>query len=406
MKSSAPIELSFTDTALADRGRLRPLKSLTVRTGRIESVAAGAPEDLPAGAVPRRLLTAGLIDMHCHGTGRFSVEQSVDSLLAISSLLPQYGVTRFFPTLVPGKGGNMQVFLNHLQRLTAVFDGVIPGARIPGFHIEGPFVAKAGAACATLPGDVELLDAMVDASANRISIMSVAPDVPDILPVIKRLRKHGVVPFITHTQADVETTQAAIEAGARHATHFYDVFYAPEATDPGVRPAGAVEAFLADPRCTVDFIADGVHVHPVAIQAVLRAKTLRRVALITDAAIGAGMPPGVYETPWGYPIEIGARGGARNADPGHASYGGLSGSCLTLDSAINNICKWFNWSLAKTLPMATETPARILRQKAGRIAPGYDADAVLWECRATGWSPVRTWVGGVPVWTANGNQQL
>ena len=54
--------------------------------------------------------------------------------------------------------------------------------------------------------------------------------------------------FITHTAAGVGQTQAAIAAGARHATHFYDVFPAPPVTEPGVRPCGAVEAILADMR--------------------------------------------------------------------------------------------------------------------------------------------------------------
>ena len=68
---------------------------------------------------------------------------------------------------------------------------------------------------------------------------------------------NGIPAFITHTKADVKQTQAAIEGGARHATHFYDVFYAPDETDGGVRPCGAVEAILADGRVSVDFILDG-----------------------------------------------------------------------------------------------------------------------------------------------------
>ena len=72
--------------------------------------------------------------------------------------------------------------------------------------------------------------------------------------------------FIPHTAANVEQTQRAIELGARHATHFYDVFPCPPVVDPGVRPCGAVEAILADERVSVDFILDGVHVDPVAIK--------------------------------------------------------------------------------------------------------------------------------------------
>ncbi|MFB3902381.1 MAG: hypothetical protein ACE15E_02925 [Acidobacteriota bacterium] len=70
---------------------------------------------------------------------------------------------------------------------------------------------------------------------------------------------------MTHTAATVEQTVEAIEAGARHATHFYDVFPCPPETEPGARPCGAVEAILADPRLSVDFILDGEHVHPVDV---------------------------------------------------------------------------------------------------------------------------------------------
>ncbi|MBI2497232.1 MAG: N-acetylglucosamine-6-phosphate deacetylase, partial [Opitutae bacterium] len=119
--------------------------------------------------------------------------------------------------------------------------------------------------------------------------------------------------FITHTRASVAQTEAAIDAGAVHATHFYDVFYPPTETDPGVRPVGAVETILADPRASVDFIADGIHVHPTAIRAALAAKTFAGVTLITDSNIGAGLPAGVYDTPWGYQVRVSPEEAARHA---------------------------------------------------------------------------------------------
>ena len=67
---------------------------------------------------------------------------------------------------------------------------------------------------------------------------------------------------------------------------------APEA-DPGVRPVGAVETLLADKRATVDFIADGVHVHPAAIRAAVAAKGWERVLLITDSN---DVRPGITKT--------------------------------------------------------------------------------------------------------------
>jgi N-acetylglucosamine-6-phosphate deacetylase len=108
-----------------------------------------------------------------------------------------------------------------------------------------------------------------------------------------------------------------------HATHFYNVFYPPAESDPGVRPVGAVEAILADPRASVDFIADGVHVHPTAIRAAIAAKTWAGVILITDSNIGAGLPAGVYDTPWGYRVKVAPGKAAR-----HETKNFLAGSAL------------------------------------------------------------------------------
>lgn len=142
---------------------------------------------------------------------------------------------------------------------------------VPGFHLEGPFLALAGAGGLTLPGDVAFLNDLLEA-AGPVAAMSINPEVPGIIPVIERLVECGVRVFITHTMAMGDQTQRAIDAGDRHATHFYNVFPVPPVTEPGVRPVDGVEAILADERVTVDFICDGIHVDPVAIKSAIAAK--------------------------------------------------------------------------------------------------------------------------------------
>ena len=188
--------------------------------------------------------------------------------------------------------------------------------------------------------------------------MSISPETPNILPVIERLCQRGIVPFITHTRATAEQTQRAIDAGARHATHFYDVFHLPEETDPGVRPVGAVETILADPRCTVDFIADGVHVHPTAIKAAVAAKGPAGVMLTTDSNIGAGLPPGIYDSPMG---QIKTSDAARLHRPGEPLDGGLAGSTLTMNRGIANLLAWLGLPEEQTWAMGTSNVARLLR---------------------------------------------
>lgn len=367
--------------------------SVLIEDGRIAAVDP-ATQGLPAETVRvdggGRLLTPGLIDLHIHGVGECLFEGSAEALREGLALLPRYGVTRVLPTLyrVMNREG-----LPKLAKLAEVLDGVT-SVNVPGFHLEGPFLALPGAGADTVPGDLALLDALFEATGGRIAAMSISPDTPNILPVIERLVERGVAVFMTHTHASVAQTEAAIEAGARHATHFYDVFPVPPVTQGGVRPCGAVEAVLADERVSVDFILDGVHVDPVAVRAALAAKGPGRTALITDANIGAGMPEGVYET-WDYPVRVRPGDGARIHAPGTKRDGGLAGSTLTMNQAVANARQWLKLPDADVWSMATLAPARMLSEAGvGDLIEGAPADLVLWDEPDQGLTARRTWVAG------------
>ena len=142
----------------------------------------------------------------------------------------------------------------------------------------------------------------------------------------------------------------------------------------------------------MDFIADGCHVDPLAIQLAVRAKTCAGVAVITDANIGAGLPPGDYTTPWGYPVRVEAGNGARIADPSHANVGVLAGSALTMDVAMANVLAWIDAPPEMIWAMGTTTPARAAGlADTGDLAIGHAADAVMWNDDMT---PAMTWVRG------------
>lgn len=366
---------------------------LLVEAGTITRV--NPPTDAcPAGAERvdggGRLLTPGLIDMHIHGVATHQFDVSGEALAAGTQTLPSFGVTSVAATVVPKRGPQM------LERLAAIAQAIpsCQGATIPGLHIEGPFMALPGAGCDTLPGDVGLLDEMIAACDHRVAVMSLSSETPNILPVIERLRERNIVPFITHTRATAEETQASIDAGVRHATHFYDVFYPPAETDPGVRPTGVVEAVLANPSVSVDFIADGAHVHPMAIRAALAAKGWQGVMLISDANIGAGLPEGLYDTPWGYPVYVRAGHGARIAGD-HPLKGVLAGSALTMNVGIANLLNWLSIPPAQVWAMGSLNPARLLGLSSkGHLNVGADADLVLWDDDL---QAAKTWVGGALV---------
>jgi len=376
----------ITNVRIVEPGRQILPGQILIHGGRIAAVGSidvPLPPDATSVDGQGRLLTPGLIDVHTHGVMQFIYECGPDALLSATLKLGQFGVTCAVPTIVP------RVEPALLEKLEQIADAIpsVRGVRIPGLHLEGPFVAITGAACATVKGDMGLLEELISACRGRVSVMSVSPETPNVLSVIKRLRELGIRVFLTHTCASVEETQAAIDAGATHATHFYDVFPAPPESDPGVRPVGVVETVLAHRRATVDFIADGVHVHPMAIRAAVAVKGYEGVVLITDASVGAGLPPGEYDTPWGYRVRVRDGDAARHSEKNY-----LSGSTLTMNQGMANLLKWLDLPAEKVWAMGTKNPARLLGLKTqGSLEIGMDADMVLWDEDLL---PVRTWVGG------------
>ncbi len=415
--------------------------SISVRDGKIHAINSEVDNQNNTDSIPRidgrgMTLTPGLIDLHIHGVHHFLFEQSADELVNCLAVLPRYGVTTVLPTCYRVMEPKT---IGKLAELTeAMINAPTENhAYAPGFHLEGPFLKLPGAGAATLDGDVGFLDELIAAAQGRVSAMSISPDVKNIIPVIERLAEKNIAVFMTHTHASADETQAAIDAGARHATHFYDVFPVPDETDPGVRPVGAVEVILADDRVSVDFICDGVHVNPYAIRAALAAKRggveaekftdgkvgnaggsvggvggssgggRPGVILITDANIGAGLPDGRYDTSWGFAVRIEAGNAARIDDPGTERDGGLAGSALTMDQGIANLTQWLPRQTEQAIwAMGSRGPADLVGlSDRGRLEVGAVADLVLWQTDDA--SPhrkpraVMTWVNGTCVYQSD-----
>ena len=339
-------------------------------------------------------LAPGFIDLHVHGSLNIRIDAGMNGLTELCRLMPRYGLTGFLPTLCPKPKGEDANFLAALAQVES------QGSEILGFHLEGPFLTLTGAMAPEALGtaDPQRVEALRNAGRPYPVIFSVAPDFEGILKLIPLMAEDDVPIFMTHTVATVAQTQASIEAGVRHATHFYDVFPYPGEKESGVRGCGAVEAVLADPRVSVDFILDGVHVDPVAVQMALRCKDSDKVCLITDANLLAGMPPGRYRYD-DRELVSSYQGGPAKLTENSLYPGGLAGSGLTMDLAVRNALELLGVDLPMAVRMASTNPARVmgLSDRKGEIKPGYDADLVLLD---EALEVRQTWVAGRCVFRA------
>jgi N-acetylglucosamine-6-phosphate deacetylase len=354
------------------RGRLlldgrMTLGVVIVKDGRIAEVRTGdLDSNIPAPVRNAHLVSPGLIDLQVNGAFGYEVGGDAIALRALASSLPATGVTSFLPTLVSGTAAAYRAGAAAVRAIAKEM-----GARRLGLHLEGPLLSAARVGAhdpAAIAGASAALDSVLDelVADDELRVLTVAPERPGALAIVRRLRDAGVVASLGHTDATFAEFVAGIDAGASLVTHLYNTMRGFQHREPG-----SVGAALTDDRVTVGLIADGVHVHAAALNLALRAKGWERVVLVTDAVSATGRPPGTYALA-GAPIVSDGKA-ARRLD------GTLAGSTLTLDRAVRVMIDLGGAHVEEALSMATQVPARLLgRDDLGRLAPGCVADLVLW----------------------------
>jgi N-acetylglucosamine-6-phosphate deacetylase len=258
------------------------------------------------------------------------------------------------------------------RALAALRSGPPPDAVVAsplGLHLEGPFLAPERRGAHDLRYIVAPSRDLIDGegwSRDAVALVTLAPELPGALGLVRRLVDRGVVVAAGHSSATAAQAASAVDAGVSYVTHLFNAMAPLHHREPGL--AGVA---LTDERVRAGLIADGLHVDPRVVA--LAARSLGdRLNLVTDAVAALGAPPGR--------VRLGRVTAATSAGDGAVRLpdGTLAGSVLSLDRAVRNLVAFAGAPLAEAVRAVTSTPAAVLGlADRGVVAPGAVGDLVL-----------------------------
>ena len=363
-------------------GQILPNAALLIDGAQIAAVESHGRVDAANTTIiqtPDCYVVPGFIDVHVHGVDGWDTLDENDGVAHIASRLPRYGVTAFCPTTVACSAAALKTVLAKVAEARAARPA--RSARVLPAHLESNFINPdyRGAQpleCLRLPVDLaadragefaaaDILN-VISGARSDVGIVTLASELPGGIELIRSLVAAGTRVSLGHSGATLDEAMAAIDAGARRATHLFNRMTPMTHRAPGV--AGAV---LARDDVAAELICDGFHVHPAMSRIAIASKGVSRVMAITDGTAGSGLAVGSRTQLGGRQIRVTERAAVLDD-------GTVAGSCLTMDRAFRVIATTFGLPVTDAAMLCSTTPARELGLTGcGVLAEGATADVVV-----------------------------
>ena len=368
----------LTDTSVIPDGMV------VASDGRIDYVGPQRTERIPPDAEPidagGLYISPGFIDIHIHGgAGSDFMDATAGDVEQVFRYHAAHGTTSLCPTTATAP----------LSEILAALDGVARyrserrWARALGAHIEGPYLSMSKRGCHLpeyvrnpLPAEwCQILE------RGPIASMTLAPELEGARELIQELHRRGARASAGHSEALFHEIEEAADWGVTHVTHLYcamtDAMNNRWRGTPHPRSAGIVEAVYLDDRLSSELITDGKHLSREMLRLAFRNKGYERLAIVTDAMRGAGMPDGQYT--------FGPRHGlvatVRNREARTPDGTALASSVFPMNEMVRTFRDLAGCPLWQAVRMASLTPAEIIgvADEFGSLAAGKWADLVLFD---------------------------
>ena len=336
-------------------------------------------------------LTPGLIDLHCHGAlGRDTMEATSEAFDVILDYHATRGTTLAALTTVAASLEELEVVLAAAEEYQKSPDA----SRFAGIHLEGPYFSplRRGAHRPEMlrhPTPDE--SARLLCHAGAIARMTLAPELPGALELIRELVRHGIAASAGHSEASEEEAKAGFEAGMSQVTHLYNCMSSLRSVG-GRRMTGLTEAALTNSEILCEVIADGHHLSPTLLRLAWLCKGWKNLVIVSDATAGAGLPEGSRFTLGGLPCGI----EERVAWTGEGSERRLAGSIASLIDGVRVMVEQAGIPFEQAVAMATLVPARALglQEERGSLQIGKRADLLRISAE---WQVRGVWSSGISV---------
>ncbi len=374
--------------------------TIVFRDGIIETVSHENIELLNAIEIDANemYLAPGLIDNQVNGFAGVSFAFGENNLTdegieKATRELWKTGVTTYLPTLTTN---SRELLIKNLALLSKAVKNEKLLNSIPGFHLEGPYInpedGYRGAhpiQFVRLPDWNEFME-LYEASGRKILQITLAPEMDGALNFISKCVEMGIVVALGHHNAPAEIVTAAIDRGAKIATHLGN-----GAANSINRHHNPFWSQLADDRLNISIICDSFHLLPEEIQVFLKVKGTAKIILTSDVTSYASLKPGLYQTQTGETIEL--------TEDGLLHYPAqkcLYGSASSLNKGVGHIMKVTDCSLSDAIQMASTNPAILYNMNdRGRLEAGKRADIILFTIENGNMVIQKTFVSGKEVYT-------
>jgi N-acetylglucosamine-6-phosphate deacetylase len=363
-----------------------PNATVVVENGRIVNVTArkisekGASTVVDAGG---QYLMPGFIDVHTHGALTYDFcDADPQAVFKLAEAKLQEGVTTVLPTTLTVSHEELLVAAANAKKYV---EAGSPFAKVPGIHLEGPFinVKCCGAQNPKYVREPSIAEVKAIAKVFPVKMISYAPETKGGAKFAKDCLKAGVVPSCGHTGAKLAELMPAYRNGLRHMTHFCN-----QMTPLHHREIGMVGAGFLIEDLNTEVICDKIHLCPDMLRLVFTRRNLAHVQIITDSLRCSHCKDG-------YAFEMGGlkvllKGGEARLVEG----GNLAGSTLWMGMGLKNVHDVTGLPLKDLVRTTSWNQAIELGwgDTLGKVERGYTADLVVINPKT--WKPSAVFVDG------------